>query len=162
MSCRCPSVHRGCCPAWAAGRLPGAGHGVRGAAAHLHPMHPRTPRFSVTRKLFLGLGCPPSAACRMGHRREPSPACGRGDVRACCGAPSALRASGAPLRPQHAASAARGGMGDLAGRQWRRKARGQESCFSSGSWGAAVTRSTSGAGVFPSHGGMKWLPSQGV
>ena len=26
------SLHRGCCPAWAAGRLPGAGHGVRGVS----------------------------------------------------------------------------------------------------------------------------------
>ena len=36
----------GCCPARAAGRLPGAGHGVRGAAAPLHPLHPRTPLFA--------------------------------------------------------------------------------------------------------------------
>ena len=26
------SLHCGCCPAWAAGRLPGAGHGVRGVS----------------------------------------------------------------------------------------------------------------------------------
>ena len=43
----------GCCPARAAGRLPGVGHGVRGAAAPLHPLHPRTPLFAVTRKQSL-------------------------------------------------------------------------------------------------------------
>ena len=93
------SLHRGCCPERAAGRLPGAGHGVRGAAAPLHPLHPRTPLCAGTRNLSLLLDCTPSAACRMGHRREPSPACGRGDVRACFGAPSALRASGIAFAP---------------------------------------------------------------
>ncbi len=93
------SLHRGCCPERAAGRLPGAGQGVRGAAAPLHPLHPRTPRLAVTWKLSLESGCTLSAACRMGHRREPSPACGRGDVRACFGDPSALRASGIAFAP---------------------------------------------------------------
>ena len=88
----------GCCPAWAAGRLPGAGHGVRGVPP-LHPLHPRTPRLAVTRKLSLSLDCTSPAACRVGHRREPSPACGRGDVRACFGAPSALRAHGIASAP---------------------------------------------------------------
>ena len=90
--------HCGCCPARAAGRLPGAGHGVRGVPP-LHPLHPRTPLCAETRNLSLESGRTPSAACRMGHRREPSPACGRGDVRACCGAPSALRASGIAFAP---------------------------------------------------------------
>ena len=95
----CSSLACGCCPERAAGRLPGAGHGVRGAAAPLHPLHPRTPRLAVTWKLSLESGCTLSAACRMGHRREPSPACGRGDVRACFGAPSALRAYGIAFAP---------------------------------------------------------------
>ena len=43
----------GCCPARAAGRLPGAGHGVRGENSPLHPLHPRTPLFAVTRKQSL-------------------------------------------------------------------------------------------------------------
>ena len=103
--------------------LPGAGGrsparrgawGERGKSP-LHPLHPRTPLCAGTRNLSLELGRPPSAACRMGHRREPSPACGRGDVRACCGAPSALRASGIAFAPAHAASAVRGGRGTLSG-----------------------------------------------
>ena len=87
--------------------LPGMGGGSparRGAwgergKSPLHPLHPRTPLCAGTRNLSLLLDCTPSAACRMGHRREPSPACGRGDVRACCGAPSALRASGIAFAP---------------------------------------------------------------
>ena len=98
----------GCCPAWAAGRLPGAGHGVRGVPP-LHPLHPRTPRLAVTRKLSLSLDCTSPAACRAGHRREPSPACGRGDVRACFGAPSALRASGIASAPAPSLHQRRGG-----------------------------------------------------
>ena len=43
--------------------------------------------------------CTPPAACRAGRRRGPSPACGRGDVRACFGAPSALRAYGIAFAP---------------------------------------------------------------
>ena len=131
------SLHRGCCPAWAAGRLPGAGHGVRGVSYPLSgcnaaralrkkrgfslclgadvcsrsrqsvsffkgntlpPAPPYSP-FAATRRVSFLLDCTPAAACRMGHRRGPSPACGRGDVRACCGAPSALRASGIAFAP---------------------------------------------------------------
>ena len=92
---------------WESRLLPGAGGGSparRGAwgergKSPLHPLHPRTPLCAGTRNLSLELGCTPSAACRMGHRREPSPACGRGDVRACCGAPSSLRASGIASAP---------------------------------------------------------------
>ena len=108
------SLHRGCCPERAAGRLPGAGHGVRGVPP-LHPLHPRTPRLAVTWKLSLESGCTLSAACRMGHRREPSPACGRGDVRACFGAPSALRASGIAFAPAPSLHQGEGGESGPAG-----------------------------------------------
>ena len=64
----------------------------------LPPAPPYSP-FAITRRVSFLLDCTPSAACRMGHRRGPSPACGRGDVRACCGAPSALRASGIAFAP---------------------------------------------------------------
>ena len=106
------SLACGCCPARAVGRLPGAGHGVRGVPP-LHPLHPRTPLCAGTRNLSLELGCTPSAACRVGHRREPSPACGRGDVRACCGAPSALRAHGIAFAPAPSLHQRRGRKGKL-------------------------------------------------
>ena len=106
-----PSLDCGCCPARAAGRLPGAGHGVRGEKSPLHPLHPRTPLFAVTRNLSLESGRTPPAACRVGRRREPSPACGRGDVRACSGAPSALRASEIAFAPAPALHQSRGRRG---------------------------------------------------
>ena len=87
--------------------LPGAGGGSparRGAwgergKSPLHPLHPRTPLFAGTRNLSLESGCTPSAACRAGRRREPSRPFRPGDVRACCGAPSALRAFGIAFAP---------------------------------------------------------------
>ena len=137
----------GCCPAWAAGRLPGAGHGVRGVPP-LHPLHPRTPRLAVTRKLSLSLDCTSPAACRVGRRREPSPACGRGDVRACFGAPSALRASGIASAP--APSLHHGGAEGVAlpGGSFIGKNQGVWLCWTVGKHGAraAVTEIPSGRG----------------
>ena len=101
MLCRwfCSSLTCGCCPVRAAGRLPGAGHGVRGENSPLHPLHPRTPLCAGTRNLSPESGCTPPAAWRAGHRREPSRPFRPGDVRACCGAPSALRAYGIAFAP---------------------------------------------------------------
>ena len=93
------SLYCGCCPERAAGRLPGEGHGVRGAAAPLHPLHPRTPPSAGAWKESLKLDSTPPAACRVGHRRGPSRPFRPGDVRACCGAPSALRAHGIAFAP---------------------------------------------------------------
>ena len=92
-------MYRGCCPARAAGRLPGAGHGVRGVPP-LHPLHPRTPLCAGTRNLSLESGCTPSAACRMRHRRGPSRLCRvmsapAAALRPPCGRP------GSPSRPRH-------------------------------------------------------------
>ena len=65
----------------------------------LHPPHPPTPRNPGTRKASFQSDSPPPAARRKGHRREPSRPFGAGDVRACSGAPSALRASGIAFAP---------------------------------------------------------------
>ena len=89
-------MNRCYCPARAAGRLPGEGQGVRGVL----PLYtPRTPRNPGTRKVSFPANSPPSAARRVGRRREPSRPFGAGDVRACSGAPSALRASGIAFAP---------------------------------------------------------------
>ena len=88
----------GCCPAWAAGRLPGAGHGVRGEDPSTPPAPPYSPLGGNAESVFF-IGLYPVRRVSRGRRREPSPACGRGDVRACCGAPSALRASGIAFAP---------------------------------------------------------------
>ena len=91
--------------------LPGAGGGSparRGAGGERGPpLHPRTPLCAGTRNLSLEPDCTPSAACRIGHRREPSRPFRPGDVRACFGAPSALGRPGSPSRPRHATSEAR-------------------------------------------------------
>ena len=100
----CPPQPCGCCPARAAGRLPGAGQGVRGVPP-LHPLHPRTPLFAVTRKLSLELGCTSSTACRAGRRRGPSRPCRVMSAPAAALRPPCGR-TGSPSRPRHAASAA--------------------------------------------------------
>ncbi len=92
-------MNRCCCPARAAGRLPGGGQGVRGVLPLYTPHTPRTPRNPGTRKVSFLTNSPPSAARRVGRRREPSRPFGAGDVRACSGAPSALRASGIAFAP---------------------------------------------------------------
>ena len=82
------------------GRSParrGAG-GERGLTP-LHPPHPPTPRNPGTRKVSFSANSTPPAARRVGRRREPSRPFGAGDVRACSGAPSALRASGIAFAP---------------------------------------------------------------
>ena len=107
------TLNGGCCPERAAGRLPGAGHGVRGATAPLHPLHPRTPRLAVTRRVSFLSDCTLSAACRVGRRREPSRPFRPGDVRACCGAPSALRAHGIAFAPAPSLHQRRGRKGKL-------------------------------------------------
>ena len=84
----------------AGGRSParrGAG-GERGLTP-LHPPHPPTPRNPGTRKVSFPANSPPPAARCKGHRRGPSRPFGPGDVRACSGAPSALRASGIAFAP---------------------------------------------------------------
>ena len=117
-------VNCGCCPAWAAGRLPGAGQRVRG-----RPFYYGILFFFLVWRLLPGAGgrsparrgawgerggCPstppappyspfcgnakavPLAGLYLvrrvsrGRRREPSRPFRPGDVRACCGAPSAL------------------------------------------------------------------------
>ena len=92
-------MNRCYCPARAAGRLPGEGQGVRGVLPLYTPHTPRTPRNPGTRKVSFSANSPPSAARRVGRRREPSRPFGAGDVRACSGAPSALRASGIAFAP---------------------------------------------------------------
>ena len=87
------------CPARAAGRLPGGGQGVRGVLPLYTPHTPRTPRNPGTRKVSFSANSLPPAARRVGRRREPSRPFGAGDVRACSGAPSALRASGIAFAP---------------------------------------------------------------
>ena len=106
------SLNCGCCPERAAGRLPGVGYGVRGAAAPLHPLHPRTPLFAGARKLSLGWTVPrPPRAARGVGANLPGPA-GRAmsapaaALRPPCGRP------GSPSRPRHAASAA-GAKGEI-------------------------------------------------
>ena len=79
--------------------LPGAVHGVRGAVAPLHPLHPRTPLCAGTRNLSPESGCTPPAAWRAGVGADITRPFRPGDVRACCGAPSALRASGIAFAP---------------------------------------------------------------
>ncbi len=93
------SLNRCYCPARAAGRLPGEGQGVRGVLPLYTPHTPRTPRNPGTRNVSSLANSPPSAARRVGRRREPSRPFGAGDVRACSGAPSALRASGIAFAP---------------------------------------------------------------
>ena len=109
--------------------LPGAGGrsparrgawGERGGRPSTPPAPPYSP-FAVTRKLSLELGCTPSAACRAGRRRGPSRPFRPGDVRACCGAPSALRASGIAFAP---ATRCIGGRGE-GGNQPQGKSAGQ-------------------------------------
>ena len=110
---RCRSVHRGCCPERAAGRLPGAGHGVRGE----NPLYtPCTPVLPIVREreiclLSWAVPRPPRVAWGVGANL-PRPVAG------VMSAPAALRPPfgrpGSPSRPRHAASAARGGRGDLA------------------------------------------------
>ena len=72
---------------------------MRGVLPLYTPHTPRTPRNPGTRKVSFLANSPPSAARRVGHRREPSRPFGAGDVRACSGAPSALRASGIAFAP---------------------------------------------------------------
>ena len=96
-----PSLDCVCCPAWAAGRLPGVGHGVRGAAAPLHPLHPRTPLFAGAWKESLKLDSTPPAACRVGVGADLPGRFGR-----VMSAPAAaLRPpsgrTGSPSRPRH-------------------------------------------------------------
>ena len=80
--------------------------GERGKIPSTPPAPPYSP-LSGTRNLSLESDHTPSAACRMGHRREPSPA-----LAGVMSAPAAaLRPpcgrTGSPSRPRHAASAAR-------------------------------------------------------
>ena len=111
------TMNRCYCPARAAGRLPGEGQGVRGVL----PLYtPRTPRNPGTRKVSFPANSPPSAARRVGRRREPSRPFGAGDVRACSGAPSALRASGIAFAP-----APRCIVGKMRGRPRLGRSRGQ-------------------------------------
>ena len=86
--------------------------GERGCGPSTPPAPPYSP-FAVTRRVSFLSDYTPSAACRAGHRREPSPACGRGDVRACCGAPSALRAHGIAFAPAPSLHQRRGRKGKL-------------------------------------------------
>ena len=83
---------------------------MRGEAPSTPHAPPYSP-FAVTRRVSLLSDCTPSAACRAGHRREPSRPCGPGDVRACFGAPSALRASGIAFAPATSLHQERGGGG---------------------------------------------------
>ena len=138
-------VNCGCCPAWAAGRLPGAGQRVRG-----RPFYYGILFFFLVWRLLPGAGgrsparrgawgerggCPstppappyspfcgnakavPLAGLYLvrrvsrGHRREPSRPFRPGDVRACCGAPSALRASGIAFAPAPSLQQLRGWRG---------------------------------------------------
>ena len=106
----------------AGGRSParrGAG-GERGGRPSTPPAPPYSP-FCGGAKIVSWMDCTPSAACRAGRRREPSRPCGPGDVRACCGAPSALRASGIAFAP---ATRCIGGRGE-GGNQPQGKSAGQ-------------------------------------
>ena len=113
---RCSSVHHGCCPVRAAGRLPGAGHGVRGENPLYTPCTPVLP-FAREREICLlswAVPRPPRAAWGIGANL-PRPVAGVMPAPAAALRPPFGR-PGSPPRPQHAASAARDGRGDLAGR----------------------------------------------
>ena len=87
----------GCCPARAAGRLPGAGHGVRGGDPSTPPAPPYSP-FCGNAKAVSLMGQYLARRVSRGASARTFPAL-PGDVRACCGAPSALRASGIAFAP---------------------------------------------------------------
>ena len=113
---RCSSVHHGCCPVRAAGRLPGAGHGVRGENPLYTPCTPVLP-FVREREICLlswAVPRPPRVAWGVGANL-PRPVAGVMSAPAAALRPPFGR-PGSPPRPQHAASAARDGRGDLAGR----------------------------------------------
>ena len=105
----------GCCPERATGRLPGEGHGVRGAAAPLHPLHPRTPPSAGAWKESLKLDSTPPAACRWGVGANLPGRFGRvmsapaAALRPPCGRP------GSPSRPRHRCVKARGEGGTASG-----------------------------------------------
>ena len=118
------------------------------------PCTPVLPFWGNAESVFF-IGLYPVRRVSRGRRREPSPACGRGDVRACCGAPSALRASGiafAPAPSLHQRQRRKGGA--LSGNEGRRASGRDEpggsgggkpadgGVFSSRSWGkeAPVSR----------------------
>ena len=127
--------------------LPGAGGrsparrgawGERGKS----PLHPRTPLVREREICLLSRAVPrPPRVARGIGANLPRPEAGAMSAPAAALRPPSGR-PGSPLRPRHAASAARGGRNKLAGRQRRRETGGQESCFSSRSRRAAVTRST--------------------
>ena len=76
------------------------------------PCTPVLPFWGNAESVFF-IGLYPVRRVSRGRRREPSPACGRGDVRACCGAPSALRASGIAFAPAPSLHQRRGRRGKL-------------------------------------------------
>ena len=86
--------------------------GERGDCPSTPPAPPYSPLGGNAESVFF-IGLYPVRRVSRGRRREPSPACGRGDVRACCGAPSALRASGIAFAPAPSLHQRRGRRGKL-------------------------------------------------